>query len=110
MKLVRQLVSPTLRKLSPPLWQYMKYKEYLCLPDREREIDIIAKYINATKIAIDVGIHLGIYTRHLARFAKSVIGFDANPVSAALAAKTLSVMAQIEAFALSSHNVTARLR
>jgi hypothetical protein len=26
-----------------------------------------------------ISVHLGMYTRHLARYAKSVIGFDANP-------------------------------
>src|SRR6187397_1803402 len=65
-------LSASLRSISPSLWQYLKYKQYMLSKDSEREIHFVERYIRAHRAAIDVGVHLGFYTRHFTRFAKSV--------------------------------------
>ena len=72
-------LSAGIRSVSPSLWQYLKYKQYMLSKDSEREIHFVEKYISADRAAVDIGVHLGFYTRHFTRFAKSVIGIEANP-------------------------------
>jgi FkbM family methyltransferase len=103
-------LSASLRSLSPPLWQYLKYKQYIWSSDGEREIHFVERYIRADRAAIDVGVHLGFYTRHFTRFAKSVIGFEANPASAQFAQSVFGKSVRIEWSALSSDAGSATLR
>lgn len=72
-------LSASLRSFSPSLWQYLKYKQYMLSNDSEREIHFVERYISADRAAVDIGVHLGFYTRHFTRFAKSVIGFKPIP-------------------------------
>jgi len=59
---------------------------------------------------LDIGVHIGIYARHFAKYAKCVIGFEANPNSAAFAKRSLSGLATIEWVALSSEAGSGLLR
>jgi FkbM family methyltransferase len=104
------MLSASLRSISPPLWQYLKYKQYMLSNDSEREIHFVERYISADRAAIDVGVHLGFYTRHFTRFAKSVIGFEANPASAKFAQSVFGKSVRIEWSAISSEGGSATLR
>jgi hypothetical protein len=99
-------LSASLRSLSPPLWQYLKYKQYMLSNDSEREIHFVERYISADRAAVDIGVHLGFYTRHFTRFAKSVIGFEANPASAKFAQSVFGKSVRIEWSAVSSSVLT----
>ena len=59
---------------------------------------------------MDIGVHLGFYSRHFAKYANSVIGFETNPDSAIFAKRSLAGLATIEWVALSSEAGTGRLR
>jgi FkbM family methyltransferase len=103
-------LSASLRSISPSLWQYLKYKQYMLSKDSEREIHFVERYIREDLAAIDVGVHLGFYTRHFTRFAKSVIGFEANPSSAKFAQRVFGKSVRIEWSAISSDRGSATLR
>jgi FkbM family methyltransferase len=66
--------------------------------------------IDPGRAALDIGVHIGIYARHFAKYAKCVIGFEANPNSAAFAKRSLSGLATIEWVALSSEAGSGLLR
>jgi FkbM family methyltransferase len=103
-------LSACLRSISPALWQYLKYKQYMLSKDSEREIHFVDRYISADRAALDIGVHLGFYTRHFTRFAKSVIGFEANPASAKFAQTVFGKSVRIEWSAISSDQGSATLR
>ena len=103
-------LSASLRSISPSLWQYLKYKQYMLSKDSEREIHFVERYISADRAAVDIGVHLGFYTRHFTRFAKSVIGFEANPASAKFAQSVFGKSVRIEWSAVSSEGGSATLR
>ena len=77
----------------PPVWQWLKYRQYL--RHGEPEILVLKQLIDPERYAIDVGVHLGMYTRHMAKYAKGVFAFEANPDSAALAEKCLAHLAGV---------------
>ena len=79
---LKTALSSTMRSVSPSLWQKLKYRQYLSDVGSEPEIHILDKIVDANKTAVDVGVHLGMYTRHLARLSSDVISFEANPESA----------------------------
>ena len=106
----KRTLSRILQSLIPELWQRLKYREYVTFGQGEREIRIIHHFVDPNRAALDVGVHIGMYTRHLARYSRSVIGFEANPDSAAFAKRSLSRIATIEWVALSSKQGTSILR
>jgi FkbM family methyltransferase len=106
----KMLVSRSLRAAAPGLWQYLKYRQYLRSGVGEREIHLMDRFVDPSRAALDIGVHLGMYTRHLARYAKSVIGFEANPDSARFAARSLRGVAEIHWAALSSQSGMGSLR
>ena len=108
--ILKRFVSHSLRAVSPSLWQQIKYRQYLTATWGEREIHIIHRFVDPTRAALDIGVHLGMYTRHLAKFAKQVIGFEANPDSAKFAKRSLRGLATIEWVALSSERGSGYLR
>jgi FkbM family methyltransferase len=105
-----RLISRLCRRAAPALWQQLKYRQYLLDVSAEREIHIVHRYIDPGRAALDIGVHIGIYARHFAKYAKCVIGFEANPNSAAFAKRSLSGVATIEWVALSSEAGTGLLR
>jgi len=105
-----QFISQSLRRISPKLWQYLKYRQYLLDEKSEREIHLVGQFIDPSRAALDIGVHLGMYTRHFARFTASVIGFEANPDSASFASQSLRGIATIHWVALSSQNGLDNLR
>jgi FkbM family methyltransferase len=104
------LISKLMREAAPSLWQRLKYLQYLSARSSEREIHIVHKYIDPKRAAVDIGVHLGFYSRHFAKYASSVIGFEANPDSATFAKRSLAGLATIEWVALSSEAGTGQLR
>ena len=107
---LKRNISQILQSLTPELWQRLKYRQYITSDQAEREIRIIHHFVDPNRAALDVGVHLGMYTRHLARYSRSVFGFEANPDSAAFAKRSLSRIATIEWVALSSEQGTSYLR
>jgi FkbM family methyltransferase len=95
---------------TPALWQRLKYYQYLRGGLGEREIYIVHHFIDSSRAALDIGVHLGIYTRHFAKYAKCVIAFEANPDSAKFASRSLRGKARVEWIALSSETGVALLR
>jgi FkbM family methyltransferase len=94
----------------PPVWQWLKYRQYL--RHGEPEIHFLKELIDPERYAIDVGVHLGMYTRHMARYAKGVFAFEANPESAALVEKCLGHLpgVKLQCCAISSEVGIATLR
>jgi peptidoglycan/LPS O-acetylase OafA/YrhL len=70
----------------------------------------LASFIDRDRAALDIGVDLGIYTRHFAKFSRRVIAFEANPDSAAAATRFLGRSATIHWVALSSTNGAGQLR
>jgi FkbM family methyltransferase len=103
-------LSSALHSLSPSLWQYLQYQKYMMSEGSEREIHFVQRYIDSSRAAIDIGVHLGFYTRHFKKFAKTVIGFEANPVSAKFAQRAFGKSVRIEWSAISSDCGSATLR
>jgi len=104
------LLSRFLHKFSPAFWHWLKYQQYLHTDAGEPEIRYIRNLIPPDKLVIDVGVHLGFYSRHFARFAAQVLSFEANPASAKEAARMLPANVRIENVALSDENSTVQLR
>jgi FkbM family methyltransferase len=105
-----KVISRMCRRTTPALWQQLKYRQYLLDPSAEREIHVVHRYIDPDRAALDIGVHIGIYARHFAKYAKCVLGFEANPNSAAFAKRSLNGIAKIEWVALSSEAGKGLLR
>jgi FkbM family methyltransferase len=107
----RKLAAAFLKRASPRLWHFLVYKRFIRSPNAtDREIKIIDRFIDPDRAALDIGVDLGIYTRHFAKFSSTVIAFEANPDSAKAAARFLGHSATIHWAALSSSNGVAQLR
>jgi FkbM family methyltransferase len=104
------MLSKLLYDFSPGLWHWLKYQQYLHTSVGEREIRFIGTIIPKNTLVIDVGVHLGFYSRHFARFTSQVLAFEANPASAQAATRLLPVKVKIESIALSDVNGTVALR
>jgi FkbM family methyltransferase len=102
------MLSKLLYDFSPSLWHWLKYRQYLHTSVGEREIKFIGIIIPKNALVIDVGVHLGFYSRHFARFPSQDLAFEANPASAQAAARLLPV--KIENIAFSDVNGTVALR
>jgi FkbM family methyltransferase len=76
----------------------------------EREIKVVHHFIDGDRAVLDIGVDLGIYTRHFAKFSSCVIAFEANPDVAKAAARFLGRSATIHWVALSSANGVGQLR
>jgi FkbM family methyltransferase len=107
---VMSLFESLTRNYLPSLWQLQKYRNYLEGRAGEREIEIVHLFIDRQRAALDIGVHLGMYARHFSKFAKSVIGFEANPDLAAFSRRALHGIATIEWVALSSQSGQSVLR
>lgn len=104
------MLSQFLHDFSPSFWHWLKYQQYLHTKAGEPEIRYIHKIIPQDSLVIDVGVHLGFYSRHFARFSAQVLSFEANPVSAREAARMLPANVRIENVALSDEDATLQLR
>jgi FkbM family methyltransferase len=104
------MLSQFLHDRSPSLWHWLKYQQYLHTRAGEREIRYIGNLIPQDRLAIDVGVHLGFYSRHFSRFVKQVLSFEANPSSAKDAARMLPANVRVENVALSDADATVQLR
>jgi FkbM family methyltransferase len=105
-----KMMSRLLHAFFPTLWHWLKYQQYLRTDVGEREIRYIGKLIPDNALVIDVGVHLGFYSRHFARFASEVLAFEANPASAREASRLLPAKVKVENVALSDTNETVVLR
>jgi FkbM family methyltransferase len=106
----RKLAAAFVKRTSPRLWHLLVYKRFVRSPQAERELNIIDRFIDRDRAALDIGVDLGIYTRHFAKFSRRVIAFEANPDSAAAATRFLGRSATIHWVALSSTNGVGQLR
>jgi FkbM family methyltransferase len=77
-KLKRRL-SRRMRLTIPRLWLEWRYFEDRWLGKGEAELRAIGALIERGRPAIDVGAHMGIYTRHFLAHAGRVIAFEPNP-------------------------------
>jgi len=83
------------------------WKNYLLTG--ERELSMLATLVDPRRLAIDIGANAGVYTYHLARFARDVMTFEPNPEYVELI-KAMGLKTRVEAVALSSKPGTAALR
>jgi FkbM family methyltransferase len=104
------MLSRFLYDFFPSLWHWLKYQQYLRTNAGEREIRFVGNLIPKGAMVIDVGVHLGFYSRHFARFAPQVLAFEANPESAKAAARMLPAKVRVENVALSDADSTVILR
>jgi hypothetical protein len=104
------MLSRFLYDFFPSLWHWLKYQQYLRTNAGEREIRFVGNLIPKGALVIDVGVHLGFYSRHFARLAPQVLAFEANPESAKAAARMLPAKVRVENVALSDADSTVILR
>src|SRR6516165_4630630 len=104
------MLSKALRQFFPNLWHWLKYQQYLRTSAGEHEIRYIRKIIPRDSLVIDVGVHLGFYSRHFARFAPRVLAIEANPGSAKEARRMLPANVEVENLALSDADAMVELR
>ena len=108
--MLKRAAANLLRDRAPHVWHFAKYQQYKLTSVGEPEIHAIHRLASQNKIALDIGVHLGFYSRHLATYCPQVIGFEPNPASAVLARKSLPRNVRIENVALSDTNGLAMLR
>ena len=108
--MLKQAALKLLRDKAPHLWHFAKYQQYKHTSAGEPEIHVLQYLAQNDRIGLDIGVHLGFYSRHLVGLCSRVIGFEPNPTSAALAAACLPRNVQIENVALSDKAGTAILR
>ena len=94
----------------PSLWQWYAYRRYLTAAYGEPEIRFLSQVVNSNRHAIDVGVFEGIYSRRLTQLCRGVIGFEANPASAAFCQAALGRSAVIHNCALSDRAGVVTLR
>jgi len=71
---------------------------------------VLRHLVRKDRLGLDIGVHLGFYSRHLASFCSRVIGFEPNPASVALVRECLPRNVHIENVALSDRAGAAVLR
>jgi len=108
--MLKQAATKLLRERAPHLWHFAKYKQYKHTSAGEPEINVLQYLARKDRIGLDIGVHLGFYSRHMARFCAGVIGFEPNPMSAALVRACLPRDVRIENVALSDRAGKALLR
>lgn len=104
------LASKFARRAAPAVWQRLKYYQYLRSAYGEFEIRLLDELVDPDRHAIDVGVFLGMYSRRLLSLAQSVIGFEANPESAAFLRRCFGPRYRLENVALSSKDGVTELR
>lgn len=111
---VRHWASSLLRTTAPGLWLDLKYRQYLNTHDGpnkgEPEIRLLELLVDPDKMAVDVGCHLGMYSRRLSDLASRVIAFEPNPESARFLRRSLGRAVEVRPFALSSRSGSAEMR
>ena len=75
----------------------------------EWELKALPAYVPRSRIAIDVGGNIGVYSYHLGRLARAVVTFEPNPVFAERLKRT-GLAGRLEEVALSDRSGTAELR
>jgi len=75
----------------------------------EGELMLLPQLVDRSRLAIDVGGNVGVYSYHLSRFAKSVVTFEPNPEYAEFL-KAVGLTTRVETVALSSQPGEALLR
>jgi FkbM family methyltransferase len=108
--MLKRAAVSLLKERAPHLWHIAKYQQYRFTSVGEPEIRAIHRLASKDRTALDIGVHLGFYSRHLAAHCSSVIGFEPNPASAALARKSLPRNVYIEEVAVSDMAGKATLR
>ena len=94
-------IASHIRRVSPRVWVYFKslrYKFY----NGEREIWLVRYFLDDYKLALDVGSSIGLYSREMAKYAKKVVAFEANPRVAAFARRVAARNVEVLNVALSS--------
>ena len=76
----------------------------------EQEIRVVPRYLDRSRVALDVGANLGLFTHVLARFSKRVVAFEPNPVCAAYLRRVAPPNAEIVEAAASNRTGRAVLR
>ena len=79
----------------------------------EKELSIIDRFSNKSKIAIDVGVYRGVYTYKFSKLFKKVISFEPNPLIYKYLNKNLNKLLnniEIYNYALSDKSGTATLK
>jgi len=97
------------RRYAPRAWFLFKYHRYRLFKG-EPGIHLLPEIVPRGRMAIDVGCSVGLYARALSSLAPQVIGFEANPATAALAKKAARRNVEIVNVALSANAGGARLR
>ena len=87
----------------------MTYRDHLTTDIGEYELPRIGKYIDPSRLAVDIGGHEGVYSCHFLKRAKGVVVFEANPAAAKEIGERLPGL-RVENIALSSEEGTAILR
>jgi FkbM family methyltransferase len=107
---MQRQIQLLLRHRLPPLWHAYSYRRYLRAGYGVREIHFLPDVTPPERYAVDVGVFEGIYARCLAGLCRGVVGFEANPDSAAFCRAVLGKMATIYNCALSDRLGVATLR
>jgi FkbM family methyltransferase len=91
-----------LKHYLPRLWFRIRFFKYKHLGRGEPELRLIRHVVGPGTTAIDVGASIGIYAAEMARYAGTVLAFEANPHVAAFTRKVAARNVEVVNTALSS--------
>jgi FkbM family methyltransferase len=92
----------TLKACLPRAWFRFKFLKYKYRARGEPELALVRHLVEPGTTALDVGASIGMYTAEMARTAGKVIAFEANPQTAAFAARVAARNVEVVNVALSS--------
>jgi FkbM family methyltransferase len=99
-----------LKRYRPSLWFRFRFFKYKHRGRGEPEVHLVRSLVTPGSTALDVGSSIGMYAAEMARYAKRVIAFEANPDIAAFTARVAPRNVEVVNAALSSAPGRATLR
>src|SRR5262245_24628833 len=99
-----------LKHYAPRAWFRFKFLKYKFFKRGEPEIHLIRDLVEPGTTALDIGCSIGIYAAEMARYAGTVIAFEANPAVAQFARTVAPRNVEIVNVALSSAPGRATLK
>lgn len=91
-----------LKHYLPRVWFRFKFIKYKHFGRGEAELALIRHLVEPDSVAVDVGASIGMYAAEMARYARKVLAFEANPAVAAFTRSVVPGNVEVINAALSS--------
>jgi FkbM family methyltransferase len=86
-------------------WHFRRHRHSV-----EAELPLLDRIVPAGRVSVDVGAHLGLYTRRLARLSRQVVAFEPSQKMAGILRRTSARNVVVHEIALSDRSGVASLR